>query len=131
MKLTDAILHVLLTYDDRMHIVTREQCEKITAAMNSGNVKTVDIGGVDLIVLSNIRDMPTLETYERQMKHKLQEKGQRMCRRCFNILPRQDQCPCREDPEKYPDYIQLCTEENPPLAQLVQALSDDGVKLLT
>ncbi len=105
-------LHVLVTMDDRTHIITREQAMMITAAQNSGTMKTVSIGNCP-ITLHQIAGMPTLDVYRRQMKTKLAERHQRMCRRCGNILHIADRCTCSEG-EDLP-LLAAAAKENPTL----------------
>lgn len=106
------MLHVLVTMDDRTHIITREQAIMITAAQNSGTVKTVSIGQCP-ITIHQIAGMPTLDVYRRQMKTKLAEKHQRMCRRCGNILHVADRCVCAEGTEL--PLLAAAAKENPQL----------------
>jgi RNA polymerase subunit RPABC4/transcription elongation factor Spt4 len=115
--------YVLLMIDGRSHIITESQKQSIVQMMNSGQVKTVEIGD-DLIVLSSISGIPTLDTYKRQMKQKLAEKSLRMCRRCSTILGKKDECPCRDQPEKFPDILAVARRENPALAKELDALAE-------
>lgn len=118
-------LHVLLTFDDRTHIITREQAQMITVAKNSGQVATASIGN-DVVVLNQIAGIPTLSTYRRQMKTKLAEKYQRMCKRCGSILPIADRCACIEN-DTLPVLAQA-SKENPVLkTYLVQSGYEDLV----
>lgn len=131
---TDQIIrfYVAITYDDRYYILTDSQKEKLVAAMNSGGViKTMEFGGGDVLVVSNIRDIPTVETYQRQMKSRLSEKGMRMCRRCFDILPVGSTCPCTTNPDKHPSALEKCAEENPELNATLAKLLESGVKLIS
>lgn len=112
-------LHVLITMDDRTHIITREQALQITAAQNSGQVKTVSIGN-DPITIHQIAGMPTLSTYRRQMKTKLAEKHQRMCRRCGAIMPMGDKCSCVEN-NALP-VIAQAAKENPALTKRLKEI---------
>lgn len=113
-------LYVLLTFDDRAQIITRKQCEEIVRLKNSGTAPTVSIGR-DVIILSQIRGLPTLGTYRRQMKTKLAESGKRMCKRCGGILPLIDRCTCQSSdvPEsKRPEPIlEAAARENPALRE--------------
>lgn len=105
-------LHVLVTMDGRTHIITREQALQITAAQNSGTVKTVSIGNCP-ITIHQIAGMPTLDVYRRQMKTKLAEKHQRMCRRCGAVLAIQDFCSCKDN-DVMP-FMAQAAKENPAL----------------
>src|SRR5438270_13099454 len=116
-------LFVLLTIDGRTYTVSETQKRQIVELANSGRVKTVEIGD-DVIFLSSISGIPSLEVYQRQMKQKLAVKDLRMCQRCATILPRMVACPCKDHPEKYPDLLEVARQENPTLAQQLDALAD-------
>lgn len=118
-------LHVLVTMDDRTHIITREQARAISEAQNSGGVKTISIGNC-YITLHQIVGMPTLDVYRRQMKTKLAEKHQRMCRRCGEILPMADRCSCVENNTM--SFMAQASKENPTLKSF---LEENGMKELT
>jgi hypothetical protein len=108
-------LYVLLTIDGRTYTITGEQKKAIVILANSGQVKTVEFGD-EVVFLSSLSGIPSLEAYRRQMRQKLSEKKLKMCKRCGTIGPREDACPCKEQPEKYPDLLDVARQENPSLA---------------
>lgn len=118
-----AQLHVLVTMDDRTYVITRKQAEQIVL-MKQKNVPSTLIGD-NFLMLHQVCDMPTLETYRIQMKTKLAEKHQRMCKRCGMIVPIADRCPCREN--RSPSLYETATKQNP---TLLKFLEDSGLTQL-
>ena len=109
-------LHVLVLITGRTYIITHEQCVKIVAAQNSGQIKTISIGNCP-ITLHQIADMPTLDVYRRQMKTKLAMQHQRMCKRCGNILAIQDFCGCKDRNEL--PFMGQAAKDNPVLKEFL------------
>lgn len=109
-------LHVLVLITGRTYIITHEQCVMIVQAQNSGTIKTISIGNCP-ITIHQIADMPTLDVYRRQMKTKLAEKHQRMCKRCGNIIAIQDFCGCKDRNEL--PIMGQAAKDNPKLKEFL------------
>jgi RNA polymerase subunit RPABC4/transcription elongation factor Spt4 len=113
---------VLLTIDGRTHIITERQRNDIASLLDSGRAKAVTIGD-SLIVLHQVSGIVPMEVYQRQMKQKLAEKKMRMCRKCGLVIERSQECPCKEQPEKFPDILAVARKENPALAAALDAIA--------
>lgn len=114
--------YVLSTIGDRTYLISESQYAEITRYIEQGSPKAFKIGR-SLIVLHQITGIDPLETYHRQMKTKLAAKSLRQCRRCMTVLPINDKCPCKEQPEKFPDILSVARQENPALDQHLTSLA--------
>lgn len=65
-----------------------------------------------------------MDVYQRQMRQKLAEKKLRMCRKCGSVLDRGSDCPCKDDPTRYPSVVEVAKRENPRLANALARIAD-------
>lgn len=108
-------MYVVTFIDGSYFIITEDQADVISATKNAGKVQSLKLQG-QFIVMNQVSGIPTLDAFRRNMKHKLAQKNLRMCRKCHEIVPRMDNCPCKENPEKYPEIMAEAVKENPKLA---------------
>lgn len=111
------MIYVITFIDGSYLMISEQQAAVLQQAMNTG-VKTAQIAS-QFIVLHQVSGIPTLEAFRRNMKHKLTQRNLRMCKRCHEIVPRMDECPCKQKPEKYLPIMDIVAQENPEIARFL------------